>query len=214
MNCKTRLFAVALSAAVAALVAREATAKPPSPQEKETTTQTTTTTRTVSGSVVRYTPGQMIVLKGADGRMTTYMLSSAVEVPAPAEVQVGKVVTISTEPASDGSGTAIVKRIETTTVNEQGQTKKTTEKTEVSPSGTTQTTTTTVTGTVQAFSPGQSITIEDPNHQVVTYTVDKESELPPEVTVGKTVTVRTTRIAGIKLPVVRKVTITTVTKSQ
>ena len=179
------------------------------PQTTSQTTTQTTTTRTLTGSVVRYTPGQTIVIKSSDGRVTTYSIGSAAEVPE--QVQVGKVVTISTEPASDGSGMAVVKRIETTSVNAQGQTTTTREKTEMSPSGTTTTTsTTTVSGTVTAMLPGQSITIEEPGHQVVTYTIDKESDLPQDVTVGKTVVMKTVRVAGIKLPVVRKVTITTV----
>jgi hypothetical protein len=209
MNCKTPLLAVAMGAAALALVARE-----PTTIAQETSQQTTTTTtRTISGSVVRYTPGQMIVLKGPDGKMTTYMLTSSVEAPAPAEVQVGKTVTISTEPATDGSGTAVVKRIVTTTVDSEGRVKTTKEKTEYSPSGTTTSSMTEISGTVTAIMPGQSISIQEPGKELVTYTVDKDYALPADVVVGKTVTVKTTRIAGIKLPVVRHVTVTTVTKS-
>jgi hypothetical protein len=206
MNCKTPLIAAALGAAAMAMVARVPAGEP---QTTSQTTTQTTTTRMVTGSVVRYTPGQTIVIKSSDGRTTTYSIGSAAEVPQ--QVQVGKVVTISTEPASDGSGMAVVKRIETTSVNTQGQTTTTREKTEMSPSGTTTTTsTTTVSGTVTAILPGQSITIEEPGHQVVTYTIDKESDLPQDVTVGKTVVMKTVRVTGIKLPVVRQVTITTV----
>jgi hypothetical protein len=53
------------------------------------------------------------------------------------------------------------------------------------------TTTTTIEGTVSAFEPGQFITIEQPDHQTVRYTITKESQLPQDLTVGKTVTVRT-----------------------
>lgn len=210
MNCKTPLIAAVLGAAAMAMVARVPTA---GPQTTSQTTTQTTTTRTVTGSVVRYLPGQTIVIKSSDGKTTTYSIGSAAEIPE--QVQVGKVVTISTEPASDGSGTAVVKRIETTSVNAQGQTTTTREKTEMSPSGTTTTTSmTTVSGTVTALSPGQSITIEEPSHQVVTYTIDKESDLPQDVVVGKTVTFKTVRVAGVKLPVVRKITVTTVKSSE
>jgi len=159
MNWKTPLIALAFGAAVATMVAQETKTT----TQKETTTQqnpdgsmqtTTTKTTTVSGSVVRYTPGQMIVLKSTDGKETTYAIGPSIEVPA--EVQVGKRITNATEPASDGSGPATVTRFETTSIDSQGQVKNTTEKTEVTASGqTTKSTQTTVYGTVTAYEPGQ-----------------------------------------------------------
>jgi hypothetical protein len=121
---------------------------------------------------------------------------------------------VSTEPSSDGSGPAIVTKVTTTSMTPEGQTKTTIEKTEMSPSGeTSKTTTTTISGTVSAFEPGQFITIESPDHQTVRYTVTQESQLPQDLTVGKTVTVRTTTINGAQ--VAKRVTITkTKTKTQ
>jgi hypothetical protein len=143
----------------------------------------------------------------------TYTIGSAVQVPA--EVQVGKRVTVSTEPASDGSGMAVVTRIETTSVDASGQTKQTTEKTEQSPSGTTKTTTSTSTyGTVTAFQPGQSITIEQPGQKTVTYVIDTQSQLPQDVAVGKTVTITTRTVSGSEKPVVRSITYRKVTTTQ
>jgi hypothetical protein len=217
MNWKTPLIALAFGAAVATIVAQETKTT----TQKETTTQqnpdgsmqtTTTKTTTVSGSVVRYTPGQTIVLKSTDGKETTYAIGPSIEVPA--EVQVGKRITIATEPASDGSGPATVTRFETTSINSQGQVKNTTEKTEVSQSGqTTKSTQTTVYGTVTAYEPGQSITIERPGQQTVTYTVSSESQLPQDLAVGKSVTITTTTMSGSTTPLARRVTYRTVTKT-
>jgi len=216
MNWKTPLIALAFGAAVATMVAQETKTT----TQKETTTQqnpdgstkTTIRTTTVTGSVVQYTPGQTIALKNADGTVTTYAIGPSTEVPA--EVQVGKRITIATEPASDGSGPAMVTRFETISVDSQGQVKNTMEKTEVSQSGqTTKSTQTTVYGTVTAYEPGASITIEMPGQQTVTYTVTKESQLPQDLAVGKSVTISTSTLSGSTTPVARRVTYRTTTKT-
>jgi hypothetical protein len=109
MKGKTYLLAVAFGALGATLLAQD------SGSNQQTTQQTTTVeTRTLSGSVVQYSPGKTIVIRSADGKVTTYSIGTEVRVPT--EVQVGKTVTFSTQPASDGSGPATVTRIETTTV--------------------------------------------------------------------------------------------------
>ena len=164
--------------------------------------QTASSTTVVTGPVVQYTPGQTIVVRDADGKMVTYSIGSGVQVPS--GVQVGKTVSISSEPASDGSGPAMVTRIETTSVDASGQTKMTTERTEQSASGTTKTTTTTY-GTVTAYVPKTSITIEGPDHVATTYTVDTTSELPQDIAIGKVVTIDTRTVQGSKSPVIRRV---------
>jgi hypothetical protein len=164
--------------------------------------QPASSTTVVTGPVVQYTPGQTIVVRDADGKMVTYSIGSGVQVPS--GVQVGKTVSISSEPASDGSGPAMVTRIETTSVDASGQTKMTTERTEQSASGTTKTTTTTY-GTVTAYVPKSSITIEGPDHVATTYTVDTTSELPQDIAIGKVVTIDTRTVQGSKSPVIRRV---------
>ena len=191
MKWKAPLAALAFAAATTALMAQDST-------QQTTTTKTTT----VTGSVVQYAPGQTIVLRSADGKTVTYTLGPSVQVPA--GVQTGKTVTISTEPASSGSGNAVVTRIDTTSVDASGQTTTTSERTEQSAAGTTKTTTTTY-GTVTAFEPKSSITIEGPNHETTTYSIDSTSELPQDIAVGKVVTIDTRTVAGSKSPVVRKV---------
>jgi hypothetical protein len=211
MNCRTPLIAVALAATAITLAAQETkTTQQTTQQNPDGSVQTTTKTTTITGSVVRYTPGQTIVIQSTDGKTTTYAIGASVEVPA--EVQVGKKVTISTEPSSDGSGPALVTHVETTSVNSQGQTKTTTERTETNASGQTKTTTTTVYGTVTAFEPGQSISIERPGQQTVTYTIDSASQLPQDLAVGKSVTIQTTTVSGS--PVVRRITYRTTTKTK
>jgi hypothetical protein len=170
-------------------------------QDVTQTTETTKTT-TVTGSVVQYSPGQTIVVKSSDGKAVTYTLGPSVQIPA--GVAVGKTVTLSTEPASSGSGNAVVTRVETTSVDASGQTTTTSERTEQSAAGTTKTVTTTY-GTVTAYEPKSSITLEGPNHETVTYMLDSSSELPSDIAIGKVVTIDTRSVPGSKSPVVRRV---------
>jgi len=178
--------------------------------QEVTTKQTTIQTEpgkivTITGEVVRYEPGQTIVLRQPDKRVVTYSLSPGAVLPD--DIQTGRTVTVSTEPSSDGSGPAIVTKVTTTSMTPEGQTKTTTERTEMSPSGeTSKTTTTMISGTVSAFEPGQFITIERPDHQTVRYTITQESQLPQDLTIGKTVTIRTTTVNGAQ--VAKQVTIT------
>ena len=81
----------------------------------QTTTQTTTETKyvTVNGDVVRYEPGRVIVVRGADNKDITYTLTPSIVIPA--EVKVGRRVTLYTEPGPDGT-TQIVSRVTTTSI--------------------------------------------------------------------------------------------------
>ncbi|HYK41277.1 MAG TPA: hypothetical protein VE007_02735 [Thermoanaerobaculia bacterium] len=72
--------------------------------------------------------------------------------------------------------------------------------------------TTTVSGTVKAYEPGQSITVVGPGNKVTTYTITTDSQLPQDIAVGKTVTVQTTMVSG--KPVVRSVTSKTTTTTK
>jgi hypothetical protein len=186
------------------------------------TQQTTTTTKTttVSGEVLQYEPGKTIVIRDPNSRTVTYTLDSGLTVPA--EVQVGRKVTIYSSPVD---GSLRVQKITTTqTTAPDGNTMSRTEVTEQSPatmsqaenpSGTTSTTTTTKTtqimGTVSAYQPGQSITIAGPNSKTTTYTITTDSQLPTDVAVGKQVTVETSTVSG--KPVARTVTYRTTTKT-
>jgi len=211
MNRKVPTIAAALIAGAMTVAAQQTTTEQSTQRNPDGSVQTTTKTTTVSGSVVRYEKGQSIEIRSADGKTTTYVIGPSLQVPA--EVQIGRNVTISTEPASDGSGPAVVTRIQTTSVNSSGQTKVTNEKTETSAAGQTKTTSTTVYGTVTAFQPGQSISIEEPGQRTVTYMIDRSSELPTDMTIGKTVTIETTTVSGSPNPVVRKITYRTTTKT-
>ncbi len=199
MKSRTLLLALATAAAATLASAQEVTTK-----------QTTyhadgSKTVTITGDVVRYEPGQTIVIRQPSRKVVTYTIGRDITVPD--DVRVGRHVTVSTEPASDGSGPAVVTRITTTSVNANGQVKTTTEKTETNAEGdSTRTETTTISGTVSSYEPGQFITISGPNHRVVKYTITQDSQLPQEVAVGKTVTVRTYTMNGA--PAVRQVTIT------
>ncbi|HEY3171332.1 MAG TPA: hypothetical protein VGK86_02040 [Thermoanaerobaculia bacterium] len=188
------------------------------PATSQVPPQTTTYTRetgkveqkavTVTGDVVRYEAGKTIVVRSPDGREVTYAIAPST--PAPAEVTVGRRVSIVTEPSD--SGPVLVTRITTETATADGQARTTTEKTELGPSGAaTKTQITTVYGTVTAYDAGRSITILQPNRTTVTYTIDQSSTLPEGMATGKKVVVRTITRPGGK-PIVRKVTYSTTTK--
>ncbi len=200
MKWRNFFLALATGAAASLLVAQEVTTKQTMVQTREGQTVT------ITGEVVRYEPGQMIVLRQPDRHVVTYTIGPGAVIPE--DIQIGRSVTVTTEPSSSGSGPAIVARVTTTSINPEGQTKTTTEKTETTAEGdTTKTTTTTISGTVSAYEPGRSITILEPNRQTVTYTVTQESQLPQELAVGKTVTIRTLKMKKGS-PVVKEVTIT------
>jgi len=200
MKWRSLFLAVVTASAATLLAAQEVTTK-------QTTVQNSDGSRTVTitGEVVKYEPGQTIVIRQPDQRIMTYTLSPSASLPE--DIRVGRTVTVSTEPSSNGSGPAVVTRVTTTSMTPEGQTKTTTEKTEMSPSGdTTKTTTTTIEGTVSSFEPGQFITIERPDHQTVRYTITQDSQLPQDLAIGKTVTIRTYTVNGAQ--VAKQVTVT------
>jgi hypothetical protein len=66
---------------------------------------------------------------------------------------------------------------------------------------------TTVYGVVTAYEPGRTITVTQPDRKLVTYSIDRESALPPNVARGRRVVVRTITRPGLERPLVRKVTV-------
>ncbi len=188
-------------------------------QEQTTTTQTTqvtddgvsrsTKTTTIEGKVVRYEPGKTIVVLGPDNKEMTYTLASTVEVPA--DVAVGRLVSLNTEPSDSGAVT--VSRITVRSVTSDGKIKSETQTQTTDASGNTSTSkSTTITGTVSAFEPGKSVTIMLPDKKTVVYTVDSSSSVPADIAVGKTYTIETTRASASGPLVVRRITTTTTTK--
>ena len=167
-----------------------------------------TTTTTVTGKVVRYEPGKTIVVLGPDNKQVTYTL--ATDINAPADVQIGKQVSLSTEPGENGA--VMVHKITTQSVTSDGKLKTETQTRTVDPNGNSSTTnSTSVTGTVSAFEPGKSVTIQLPDQKTVVYTIDGSSVVPSDVAVGKTYTIQTTRMNANGPLVVRKITTTTTT---
>jgi hypothetical protein len=178
----------------------------------QTQTTETTTTRTevkpvvISGEVVRYEPGHVIVVRSRDGGEVSYTLMPSLTVPA--DVQVGRTVTLYTEPGEDGA--TLVKRVTTTSVTPSGNVKRTTEETRTSPTGESTTeTTTTVSGTVQAYEPSKSITITRADGTQVTYMINEKSVLPTGIAIGRRVTIYPSTITSGSDPMVQRVIYTT-----
>ena len=141
--------------------------------------------RTVTGEVVSFVPGKTIVVRPAAGEP----LSLALAASATGDVQVGQRVTLYTEPGADGTTT--VSRITTTAITPEGQTKRTVEETRTSPTGeTSKTTTVAVQGTVKTYLPGKTLTVLKADGTPVTYTIAQGAAMPPDLAVGKVVSIR------------------------
>jgi len=176
------------------------------------TTQTETKYVTVDGEVVRYEAGRVIVIRGADNKEITYTLSPSIVVPA--EVKVGRRVTLFSELDKDGA-TQLVSRVTTTSITSEGDVKRTTEDTRHLPSGaTTRTTTTTVSGKVEAYEAGKTLTITRFDGSKVTYVINEKSKVPPDLVIGKTVSILPLTTTGTGEPVAQTITYITTTKTE
>jgi hypothetical protein len=198
---KLSVFIAGLCISVAPAVSSQALAQ---------TTQIETKYVTVDGEVVRYEAGRVIVIRGADNKEVVYTLSPSIVVPA--EVKVGRRVTLYTEPGKDGA-TQLVSRVTTTSVTAEGNVKRTTEDTRVLPSGaTTRTTTTTISGNVAAYAAGKTLTITRFDGSKVTYVINEKSNVPADLAIGKTVSILPLATTGPGEPVVQTITYVTTTK--
>lgn len=217
MTRTTRLGAFCMVGSLA--LATAAWAQDTAAQQTTTTQQTTQVTddgvarttkiTTVEGKVVRYEPGKTIVVLGPDNKEVSYVLSTSATVPA--EVQIGRVVSLSTEPSANGP--VMVTRVTVRSVTSDGQIKTETQTRSTDASGNqTMTKTTDITGTISAIEPGKSVTIVLPDKKTVVYTLDTSSVVPSDVAVGKTYTIQTTRTTANGPMVVKKITSTTTTK--
>lgn len=150
------------------------------------TAQTETQVVTVNGEVVSYEPGRTIVLRQPDQKVVTYTLSPNVTVPA--DVKVGRTVTLYTEQGE--AGATMVSRVVSTSVTPDGKVKRTTEETRTSPSGaTSRTTTTEISGKVEAYESGKMLTIVKADGSKTTYVLTGQSHVPADLATGKTVTI-------------------------
>ncbi len=203
------LGTVALAQDTSSTSSQQTTTTSQSTQVTDDGVARTTKTTTVEGKVVRYEPGKTIVVLGPDQKEVTYTL--ATDVNAPADVQIGREVSLSTEPGDNGAVT--VHRITTRSVTTDGKIKTDTQTRTMDANGNeTTTNSTNITGTVSAFEPGKSVTLQLPDKKTVVYTIDNSSVVPSDIAVGKTYVVQTSRTSANGPLVVRKITTTTTTK--
>lgn len=174
------------------------------PPDEGTSTTTTTTRTTYRGSIVRVEPGHQIVLREG-GREVSFILTPNVELPNDAAV--GREVTVTTEP-----GTTTVSRIVTNDTDAEGRPRQTTETRQMDEHGNMTTTReTTVYGTVSAYEPGKSITIEGHHGKKVTYIMTDASQAPSSIRIGKKVRIYTVPVRSSEPPVVKRITVTETT---
>lgn len=160
---------------------------------------------TVSGEVVSFEPGRTLVLRDASRKTVTYTLTP--ELTVPADVRIGRQVTVFTEPGT--AGTTMVRRVTLTTTPE-GDVKRTTTETHTHPSGAMHTTTTTsIDGVVETYVAGKSLTLTRPDGTRVTYIVNERSNIPADLAVGKRVFIRTVPVTGSNDLAVERVSYTT-----
>jgi hypothetical protein len=191
MRCLHRL----LSAAVLVIPAM-------SYGQTDTQATRTETETTITGEVIRFEPGKVIVIRQPDQKTVTFTLTPSVTVPQ--DVQVGRKVMLYTEPGE--GGTALVKRVTTTSITPDGKTKQTTEETRTSPGGTTTTTTTsTVSGVVSAYESGKSITVTNRDGTQTTYVLSPDAQVPADLATGKTVTIMVMPADPASRPMVKKI---------
>jgi len=192
---------------VAALVLAAAPAIAQSGSAATTTRETTIQTSdgktiTFTGTVTDYVPRKTIVIRDSNQKLVTYTLGPDVVIPA--DVQVGKTVTIYASPSGDGS---VVRKVTTTSLTDEGNVKTTTQSTKTMPDGSTLTTS----GTVVEFVPHKSMVLRDSSNHLVTYQLRPEVVLPTDVAVGKTVTVYASGPAADGVASISKVTTTALT---
>jgi hypothetical protein len=167
-------------------------------------TRTTTKTTTVEGKVLRYEPGKTIVVMESGNREATYVLAPNATVPA--DIEVGRLVSLST--VNSASGPMTVTRVTTRSVTPEGSIKTETRAQGTTPAGDqVSSTNTTVTGTVKAVQTGRSVTLVLPNKSAVEYVLDASSVVPADLSIGNTVTVVTTTTTTGAPVVVKTVTI-------
>jgi hypothetical protein len=96
--------------------------------QTQTSTETKIAPQIVTGDVVRYEPGRLLVVR-ADGKEITYSLDPSVVVAE--EVQVGRTVSVHIERGKNGA--TAVTRVTTTSITPEGHVKRTTERRASSP---------------------------------------------------------------------------------
>jgi len=152
-------------------------------------TQTETLTpQIITGEVVRYEPGKVLVVRGADGKEVIYALSPKVQVQQ--EVQAGRTVSVHIERGKDGA--TAVTRVTSTTVTPEGQIKRTTEETRIKPSGeTTRSQVSTVTGEVVRYVPDRTIVLREAPGKETSFDLRPGTTVPTGIQVGQKVTLYT-----------------------
>jgi hypothetical protein len=139
-----------------------------------------------TGEVIRYEPGRLLVIR-SEGRELTYNLTP--DLVLPAEVRLGRNVTVQTERSQDGNTN--VTRVTTTSLTPEGQVQRTTEETRVGSSGVVRRKTTTVSGEVVSLDPGRNIVIRSSSGEDVTLALRPGLALPAETRIGQRVTLYT-----------------------
>lgn len=156
--------------------------------QSPTDTETAGAPQIVTGEVVRYEPGRVLVVRGADGKEIIYTLSRSVQVAQ--EVQAGRTVSVHIERGKDG--TTAVTQVTTTSLTPEGQVKRTIEETRIKPSGeTTRSKVSTVTGEVVRYVPDRTIVVREPAGRETTYDLRPGTTVPTGMQVGQKVTLYT-----------------------
>src|SRR5262249_55288785 len=159
--------------------------------------QVTVVTQMKDGSVHIRKITTVTLPEGSSGSTSSMSEPPRSDAPKAADLKPGE--SVQPQTTTQTRSTASVAPAQEPPVSTQEQTTQQTMTTKV----------TTVSGTVQAYEPGQSITIVGPDKKVTTYTISEGVQAPQTVAVGKTVTFTTTTVSG--KPAVQSFTTTTKT---
>jgi hypothetical protein len=80
--------------------------------------------------------------------------------------------------------------------------------------GTPRTTTTSISGTVEAYEAGKTLTITRSDGSKVTYVINEKSTVPADLVIGKTVSILPLATAGSAEPVAQTITYVTTNKTE
>ena len=103
----------------------------------------------------------------------------------------------------------------TTSVMPDGDVKRTTEDTRhLSTGATSLTTTTSISGKVEAYEAGKTLTLTRGDGSKVTYVINPKSKVPADLVIGKTVSILPVATGGPGEPVAETITYVTTTKTE
>lgn len=165
----------------------------------------------VTGRVVMFEPGRIIVIRDMASQERTFNLGPGVTLPV--DIHVGSFVDLLPE-ANGANVTKVVVHVDALPATTARKLPNTGTSSTTTTTATTTTTGSWVSGTVTAYTPGQSLTILMPGGTTVEYRIDSSSAIPTDLVIGKVVKIQTDVGGDGTQRLAKQVTYTTKTTTQ